>query len=130
MDVGSQDDPLHCLAHFSRSAEKQEHHSNLVPWQLLAEKTGAKLKFGRLRSNGTLAPRSKKLLVAPGIATRSDRTLLGTKGIASPFLPLHLKALLSCLSSFDHSFLSLKPTEDVEHFESLITEKSLGLETL
>ncbi|CAK9026974.1 unnamed protein product [Durusdinium trenchii] len=31
-----------------------EHHSNLVPWQLLAEKTGAKLKFGRLRSNGTL----------------------------------------------------------------------------
>mmetsp|Transcript_9172 Transcript_9172/g.18841 ORF Transcript_9172/g.18841 Transcript_9172/m.18841 type:complete len:496 (+) Transcript_9172:39-1526(+) len=31
-----------------------EHHSNLVPWQQLAESTGATLKFGRLRSNGTL----------------------------------------------------------------------------
>eukprot|EP00434_Breviolum_minutum_P027327 symbB.v1.2.024164.t1/scaffold2264.1/size174359/19 len=31
-----------------------EHHSNLVPWQQLAESNGAKLKFGRLLSNGTL----------------------------------------------------------------------------
>ena len=34
----------------------QEHHSNLVPWQQLAESNGAKLKFGRLLSNGTLEP--------------------------------------------------------------------------
>eukprot|EP00931_Biecheleriopsis_adriatica_P056133 TRINITY_DN33262_c0_g1_i1.p1 TRINITY_DN33262_c0_g1~~TRINITY_DN33262_c0_g1_i1.p1 ORF type:complete len:517 (+),score=91.94 TRINITY_DN33262_c0_g1_i1:77-1627(+) len=31
-----------------------EHHSNLVPWQLLAEASGAKLRFARLCSNGTL----------------------------------------------------------------------------
>jgi len=31
-----------------------EHHANLVPWQLLAESTGAVLRFGRLRSDGTL----------------------------------------------------------------------------
>lgn len=29
-----------------------EHHSNLVPWQLLAQRTGAVLKFAELRSRG------------------------------------------------------------------------------
>ncbi len=32
-----------------------EHHSNLVPWQLLAAKTGAELRFLRARDDGTLA---------------------------------------------------------------------------
>ncbi|CAE7227344.1 csd, partial [Symbiodinium natans] len=31
-----------------------EHHANLVPWQLLAESTGAVLRFGQLRKDGTL----------------------------------------------------------------------------
>ncbi len=31
-----------------------EHHSNLVPWQLLAEKTGAKLRFIPVHEDGTL----------------------------------------------------------------------------
>src|SRR5947208_15352948 len=32
-----------------------EHHSNLVPWQLLAERTGARLRFVPVRDDGTLA---------------------------------------------------------------------------
>lgn len=32
-----------------------EHHSNLVPWQLLAERTGAKLRFVPVDDGGTLA---------------------------------------------------------------------------
>jgi cysteine desulfurase/selenocysteine lyase len=32
-----------------------EHHSNLVPWQLLAERTGAQLRFLPIRDDGTLA---------------------------------------------------------------------------
>src|SRR6266446_4844343 len=32
-----------------------EHHSNLVPWQLLAERTGAQLRFVPVRDDGTLA---------------------------------------------------------------------------
>ena len=32
-----------------------EHHSNLVPWQLLAERTGAKLRFVPVADDGTLA---------------------------------------------------------------------------
>jgi len=31
-----------------------EHHSNIVPWQLLAKRTGAKLKFVGLNADGTL----------------------------------------------------------------------------
>ena len=33
-----------------------EHHSNLVPWQLLAERTGARLRFVPVLEDGTLAP--------------------------------------------------------------------------
>lgn len=31
-----------------------EHHSNLVPWQILAKATGAKLKYIQIREDGTL----------------------------------------------------------------------------
>ena len=34
---------------------EMEHHSNLVPWQLLAERAGAKLRFVPVRDDGTLA---------------------------------------------------------------------------
>jgi cysteine desulfurase/selenocysteine lyase len=33
---------------------EMEHHSNLVPWQMLAERTGAKLRFVPVRADGTL----------------------------------------------------------------------------
>src|SRR5690606_21509381 len=31
-----------------------EHHSNIVPWQMLCERTGAKLKYIPLNENGSL----------------------------------------------------------------------------
>jgi cysteine desulfurase/selenocysteine lyase len=34
---------------------EMEHHSNLVPWQLLAERTGARLRFVPVTDDGTLA---------------------------------------------------------------------------
>ncbi len=34
---------------------EMEHHSNLVPWQLLAERTGARLRFVPVADDGTLA---------------------------------------------------------------------------
>lgn len=34
---------------------EMEHHSNLVPWQLLAERTGTRLRFVPVRDDGTLA---------------------------------------------------------------------------
>src|SRR5690625_7940148 len=37
-----------------------EHHSNIVPWQILSQKTGAKLKFIPLKQDGTLDMRSEE----------------------------------------------------------------------
>ena len=34
---------------------EMEHHSNLVPWQLIAQRTGARLRFVPVRDDGTLA---------------------------------------------------------------------------
>lgn len=34
---------------------EMEHHSNLVPWQLIAERVGARLRFIPVRDDGTLA---------------------------------------------------------------------------
>jgi cysteine desulfurase/selenocysteine lyase len=34
---------------------EMEHHSNLVPWQLIAERTGVRLRFVPAREDGTLA---------------------------------------------------------------------------
>ena len=34
---------------------EMEHHSNLVPWQLISERTGARLRFVPVRDDGTLA---------------------------------------------------------------------------
>jgi cysteine desulfurase/selenocysteine lyase len=44
---------------------EMEHHSNLVPWQLLAERIGARLRFVPVRDDGTLAlEQLDKLLTA------------------------------------------------------------------
>lgn len=40
---------------------EMEHHSNLVPWQLLAQRTGAKLRFVPVAPDGTLAFEPKLL---------------------------------------------------------------------
>ena len=37
---------------------EMEHHSNLVPWQLLAERTGARLRFVPVLDDGTLGSRT------------------------------------------------------------------------
>jgi cysteine desulfurase/selenocysteine lyase len=33
---------------------RMEHHANIVPWQLVAERTGAKIKIAEIREDGTL----------------------------------------------------------------------------
>lgn len=44
---------------------EMEHHSNLVPWQLLAEWTGAKLRYLGLRPDGTLRMEDLPGLLTP-----------------------------------------------------------------
>ena len=42
-----------------------EHHSNLVPWQLAAQATGARLRFVPIREDGTLDMREADNLIGP-----------------------------------------------------------------
>jgi len=44
---------------------EMEHHSNLVPWQLLAERTGARLRFVPVREDGTLSLDQLPRLLTP-----------------------------------------------------------------
>lgn len=46
-------------------ATELDHHSNIVPWQLLANRTGAKLKFGRINQQGELDLESFKQCLTP-----------------------------------------------------------------
>src|SRR5438094_2612177 len=60
---------------------EMEHHSNLVPWQLLAEKVGAKLRYLPIADDGSLAlDRLGELLTpeAKPLAFVPDSNSLGT----------------------------------------------------
>src|SRR6202795_1491995 len=46
---------------------EMEHHSNLVPWQLLAERVGAQLRFVPVREDGTLALEKLSSLLTPEV---------------------------------------------------------------
>jgi len=58
-----------------------EHHSNLVPWQLLAERTGAQLKFFNLTEDGQLDLSNMDSLISPNtklVALTIMSNVLGT----------------------------------------------------
>ena len=46
---------------------EMEHHSNLVPWQILAQRTGAKLRFVPVADDGTLDLERLADLLTPGV---------------------------------------------------------------
>src|SRR5437763_10517028 len=46
---------------------EMEHHSNLVPWQILAERIGARLRFVPVRDDGTLALEKLPSLLTPEV---------------------------------------------------------------
>src|SRR5882724_11990629 len=46
---------------------EMEHHSNLVPWQLLSERIGAQLRFVPVRDDGSLALEKLSSLLTPEV---------------------------------------------------------------
>ena len=44
-----------------------EHHSNIVPWQMLCEKTGSKLKVLPINDDGTLDMDEYNSLLTPKV---------------------------------------------------------------
>jgi cysteine desulfurase/selenocysteine lyase len=69
-----------------------EHHSNLVPWQLLAERIGARLRFVPVRDDGTLALEQLDQLLTPEVKLFAFTHVSNSLGTINPVAELCEKA--------------------------------------
>jgi len=69
-----------------------EHHSNLVPWQLLAERTGARLRFVPVRDDGTLDLEELSSLLTPEVKLFAFTHISNSLGTINPVAELCAKA--------------------------------------
>src|SRR5437660_3483452 len=69
-----------------------EHHSNLVPWQLLAERTGAQLRFLPVRDDGTLELEQLSSLLTPEVKLFAFTHISNSLGTINPVAELCEKA--------------------------------------
>src|SRR5438094_323701 len=69
-----------------------EHHSNLVPWQLLAERTGARLRFVPVRDDGTLELEQIPSLLTPEVKLFAFTHISNSLGTINPVPELCAKA--------------------------------------
>jgi len=67
---------------------EMEHHSNLVPWQLLAERTGARLRFVPVREDGTLALGSLDSLLTSEVKLFAFTHISNSLGTINPVADL------------------------------------------
>ena len=71
---------------------EMEHHSNLVPWQLLAEKIGAQLRFVPVRDDGTLDLEKLSSLLTPEVKIFAFTHVSNSLGTINPVAELCQKA--------------------------------------
>src|SRR5881394_738388 len=71
---------------------EMEHHSNLVPWQLLAERIGAQLRFVPVRDDGTLALEQLEQLLTPEVKLFAFTHVSNSLGTINPVAELCRKA--------------------------------------
>jgi cysteine desulfurase/selenocysteine lyase len=71
---------------------EMEHHSNLVPWQLLAERIGASLRFVPVRDDGTLALEELGQLLTPEVKLFAFTHVSNSLGTINPVTELCRKA--------------------------------------
>ena len=71
---------------------EMEHHSNLVPWQLLAERTGAHLRFVPVCDDGTLALDRLSSLLTPEVKLFAFTHVSNSLGTINPVRKLCEKA--------------------------------------
>ena len=67
---------------------EMEHHSNLVPWQLLAERTGARLRFVPVRDDGTLDLDQLPALLTPEVKLFAFTHISNSLGTINPVAQL------------------------------------------
>jgi cysteine desulfurase/selenocysteine lyase len=71
---------------------EMEHHSNLVPWQLLAERIGAQLRFVPVQEDGTLALEQLDQLLTPEVKLFAFTHVSNSLGTINPVTELCRKA--------------------------------------
>jgi cysteine desulfurase/selenocysteine lyase len=71
---------------------EMEHHSNLVPWQLLAERIGARLRFVPVRDDGTLALEKLPSLLTSEVKLFAFTHISNSLGTLNPAAELCAKA--------------------------------------
>jgi cysteine desulfurase/selenocysteine lyase len=71
---------------------EMEHHSNLVPWQLLAERIGARLRFVPVRDDGTLALEQLDQFLTPEVKLFAFTHVSNSLGTINPVAELCRKA--------------------------------------
>ncbi|HWY39497.1 MAG TPA: cysteine desulfurase, partial [Chthoniobacterales bacterium] len=71
---------------------EMEHHSNLVPWQLLAERIGVQLRFVPVRDDGTLALEKLSSLLTPEVKLFAFTYVSNSLGTINPVVELCQKA--------------------------------------
>jgi cysteine desulfurase/selenocysteine lyase len=71
---------------------EMEHHSNLVPWQLVAERTGARLRFVPVHDDGTLALEQLEQLLTPEVKLFAFTHISNSLGTINPVAELCEKA--------------------------------------
>src|SRR6184192_3263994 len=71
---------------------EMEHHSNLVPWQLLAERIGVRLRFVPVRDDGTLALEQLSSLLTPEVRLFAFTHISNSLGTINPVAKLCQKA--------------------------------------
>ena len=71
---------------------EMEHHSNLVPWQLLAERMGARLRFLPVRDDGTLALEQLPSLLTAEVKLFAFTHISNSLGTINPVSELCRKA--------------------------------------
>lgn len=69
-----------------------EHHSNIVPWQMLCERTGAKLKYIPLNENGSLQIEKLDELLTPITKLVAVNQISNALGIINPIEKIIEKA--------------------------------------
>ena len=71
---------------------EMEHHSNLVPWQLVAERVGARLRFVPVRDDGTLDLSQLDQLLTPEVKLLAFTHVSNSLGTINPVTELCRKA--------------------------------------
>ena len=95
---------------------EMEHHSNIVPWQMLCEKTGSKLKVLPINDDGNLNMDEYKSLLTPNVKFIFINHVSNTLGIVNP-----IKEIID-LAHYNNSKVLIDGAQGAAHFKINLQE--------